>query len=119
MDLAIDIGNTCIKTGVFDGKELIRVQTYNSMEDLLKDEKLFMGIKRISVSSVTDAHIDLMNDIGSIPIRLFSKDTTIPLINKYQSPDTLGADRILASLGSFSLFPDRNVLTIDAGTCIK
>ena len=119
MNLAIDIGNTCIKTGVFDGKELLRVQTYNSMEDLLKDEALFKGIKCISVSSVTDAHIDLLNDKKSLPIRIFSKDTTIPLINKYHSPETLGADRILASLGSFSLFPDRNVLTIDAGTCIK
>lgn len=119
MNLAIDIGNTYIKTGVFESKELIRWQTFSSIKELSCDEALFQGIERIFISSVTDAHLKLMKDRNSIPTRLFSKDTTIPLINKYQSPETLGADRILASLGSFSIFPNRNVLTIDVGTCIK
>ncbi len=50
---------------------------------------------------------------------LFEASTPIPLKNLYQSTSTLGSDRIAASVGAFSLYPSQNVLTIDAGTCIK
>ena len=44
--------------------------------------------------------------------------TPTPFKNLYQTPSTLGKDRIAAVAGAFSLYPNRNVLVIDAGTCI-
>ncbi|MBT6766833.1 MAG: type III pantothenate kinase, partial [Prolixibacteraceae bacterium] len=36
----------------------------------------------------------------------------------YDSKETLGKDRIAAAVGAFDLYPDSNVLIIDAGTAI-
>ncbi|MDQ3192959.1 MAG: type III pantothenate kinase, partial [Bacteroidota bacterium] len=38
---------------------------------------------------------------------------------KYLSPETLGKDRLAAVAGASLVFPNVNVLVIDAGTCIK
>jgi type III pantothenate kinase len=38
--------------------------------------------------------------------------------NKYKSPATLGLDRLAGIIGARTLFPDKNCLVIDAGTCI-
>jgi type III pantothenate kinase len=40
-------------------------------------------------------------------------------VNKYDSPETLGKDRLAAAVAGNHLFPNQNVLVIDAGTCIK
>ncbi|MCE9540132.1 MAG: type III pantothenate kinase [Bacteroidetes bacterium] len=50
---------------------------------------------------------------------LFSNQTLVPLINLYQSANTLGSDRLAAAVGGASLFPGKNVVVIDAGTCVK
>ncbi|MFN3315754.1 MAG: type III pantothenate kinase, partial [Raineya sp.] len=42
----------------------------------------------------------------------------VPIKNKYQSPETLGMDRLAASIGAKSFFPDKPCLVIDLGTCI-
>jgi type III pantothenate kinase len=47
-----------------------------------------------------------------------SFQTPVPFTNRYKSPVTLGKDRIAAVAGAVSQFPGRNVLVIDAGTCI-
>jgi len=44
--------------------------------------------------------------------------TPIPLINRYRTPDTLGYDRIAAAVGAYTIYPEKNVLVIDAGTAI-
>ncbi len=38
--------------------------------------------------------------------------------NCYKTPETLGKDRIAAAVGGFDLYPDTNLLIIDAGTAI-
>ena len=37
----------------------------------------------------------------------------------YKSTSTLGSDRLAAAVGGNFMFPNKNVLIIDAGTCIK
>jgi len=49
---------------------------------------------------------------------VLSAKTNLPLINLYQTPETLGKDRLAAVIGGISLFPGSNVLVIDAGTAI-
>ena len=45
--------------------------------------------------------------------------TPLPLINCYETPETLGRDRLAAAVGAGTLHPQQNVLVIDCGTCIK
>ncbi len=44
--------------------------------------------------------------------------TPIPIRNLYQTPETLGKDRLAAVVGAHSLYSGRNVLVIDAGTAL-
>jgi type III pantothenate kinase len=44
--------------------------------------------------------------------------TSLPIENHYQTPETLGKDRIAAAVGANDLFPNQNILVIDAGTAI-
>ncbi len=44
--------------------------------------------------------------------------TKLPFTNKYLTPKTLGVDRLALVAGAKGQFPDKNVLIIDAGSCI-
>lgn len=44
--------------------------------------------------------------------------TKIPINNCYETPETLGMDRLAAAVGAYTLYPKSNCLIIDAGTCI-
>lgn len=52
------------------------------------------------------------------PLLRFSPDTPIPISNRYRTPETLGSDRLAAVIGASSLKPGKDLLIIDAGTCI-
>ena len=44
--------------------------------------------------------------------------TRLPIENIYETPETLGKDRLAAAIGANELFQDQNLLIIDAGTAI-
>lgn len=117
MDLTIDIGNTRIKAGLFENKELKTVRVYNDTQALLSDP-ILADVSRIMIASVTMAHEPIMNSLAHKNPILFTTATPVPLKNKYKT-STLGTDRLAASLGSMYFKPNANVLTVDAGTCIK
>lgn len=120
MNLVIDIGNTRVKAGLFKGMELLDLKSYSSLKDLAQDTDFIKKSKRMIIGSVVDGleeEINILQSLGSLHI--FKTDTKIPLKNLYKSASTLGSDRLAASLGAYYLFPSKNVLTIDAGTCIK
>lgn len=52
------------------------------------------------------------------PTIVLDHQTPLPLKINYQSPATLGVDRIAAATGSTVLFKGGNNLVIDIGTCI-
>jgi type III pantothenate kinase len=47
-----------------------------------------------------------------------NEHTELPIENLYETPETLGKDRLAAAVGANELFPDQNLLVIDAGTAI-
>jgi type III pantothenate kinase len=119
MNLALDFGNTRIKAGVFEGKKLVKHFIVNSNEELLHSKDL-KGINNCIIGSVTDKHsIVFENFSKKFNTLVFKSTTPIPLKNLYKSALSLGSDRLATSVGAYTLFPDQNVLTIDAGTCIK
>jgi type III pantothenate kinase len=48
----------------------------------------------------------------------FTSQTATPLTINYKTPETLGPDRLAASIGATILFPNKNVLVVNMGTCI-
>ena len=120
MNLVIDIGNTCVKAALFKNNHLIDHKTFNGFNELLADKALLNQAQHAIICSVVDGldkWYEKLNEV--LPIHLFTDKTKIPLINSYQSISTLGSDRIAAAVGAYSLYPNCNVLVIDAGTCIK
>ncbi len=120
MNFVVDFGNTRIKAGIFEGAELQHSYVFNSTAGLIEGLKQIPDFQNCIIGSVTAMHTEF---IKALPkgkkVILFEATTPIPLKNLYQSALTLGSDRIAGSVGAYSFYPNQNVLTIDAGTCIK
>lgn len=120
MNLIIDIGNTRVKAALFKERELVEVKTYNSLEKLTEDAAFYKQAERCFVGSVVgDMHYtaNILSDLKGLDF--FSAARPIPIKNSYKSTATLGSDRLAASIGAFSLYPQKNILVVDAGTCLK
>ena len=121
MNLIVDIGNTSTKLAVFEGKTLISQARINelSCQDL---EKELSGIKvqQAIVSSVKEVPLFIFElFLSNIPfVHLLSHKSKLPFNIEYDTPETLGSDRIAAVAGAFSMFAGKEVLVIDAGTAL-
>jgi type III pantothenate kinase len=122
MNLIIDLGNTQTKVGVFLGKELIRKLIFdkNTAFDVKKILAEFPEIKNSIVSSVINHNKDIINILQNKTHCLsFDINTKLFFTILYKTPETLGKDRIAAVAGAVALYPQKPLLVIDAGTCIK
>ena len=72
------------------------------------------------ISSVVNIEAAVVNTLArrSQHFVLFDHNTPVPIVNKYETPQTLGQDRLAAAVGAKSLCPNENLLIIDAGSAI-
>lgn len=126
MNLCIDIGNTRTKLALFAGNEL---RDFRAIEDKQEEAAIRLaldliaqyGVKNVLLSSVAQTGSPFLQSIStrlSCAIEL-THETPLPIINSYHTPKTLGKDRLAAVVGANALFPNDDLLVIDAGTCIK
>ncbi|MEM6841082.1 MAG: type III pantothenate kinase [Bacteroidota bacterium] len=118
MDLAIDIGNTTAKVGWFRQNQLEDVQSALNPEELAAYIQKRPPARAI-LSSVASTITPWQKVIpANCPTKVLSSTTPLPFQSDYRTPTTLGTDRIAAVAGAYTHFPHRNVLVIDAGTCV-
>jgi len=118
MNIAVDAGNTYAKIGWFDDDKMIRFQARLIWTDLIKEIRSHVP-ERIIFSSVSNSVADFKSALEiDVPILDLSPDTALPISKNYKTPETLGADRIAAAAGAQYLFPEKDLLIIDMGTCI-
>ena len=122
MNLTIDQGNSRTKVALFDDNgRIVKNFIYKSFaaSDI---EKLFSlyPITDSIISSVVNIEPAVVNALNrrSKHFVLFDHDTPIPIRNGYNSPETLGQDRLAAAVGASFLCPKQNILIIDAGSAI-
>jgi len=120
MNLILDIGNTRTKVSIFSNEKLIEHLSINIVdENFLLSFLNKYAIKRCIVSSVSDSSEQIIsllpNNVNTIKL---NKKTLLPIKNNYATKATLGSDRIAAACGAFHLYPNSNVLIIDAGTAL-
>lgn len=140
MFLALDIGNSAVKGGFFDDAELVRVFSVSresvsvsgssttsrwveALSPHLPDASLDgVGLASVVPSTATavTAALDALTDV---PVTLIRPTMPLPFELDYETPDTLGTDRLAAAAAGWARFgatasPPRSVIVVDAGTAV-
>jgi len=121
MNLALDIGNTRHKIGLFNESRLLESQVVTDWrtEDLLAYCNQ-AGVRSIILSSVAAPDESLRKTLNQyFDLLELTNETSLPFENQYTTPHTLGKDRLAAVAGAQALLPRQHCLVVDCGTCIK
>lgn len=133
MLLCLDVGNSQIYCGVYDGDDLaLQFRRTSSTRSSSDELGVFMraalrengvdpeSITRIAVCSVVP---DMIYSLRSCCQKYFQME---PLVMRpgirtglkisYKDPKEVGADRIADAVGAMKLYPDRNIIVVDFGT---
>jgi type III pantothenate kinase len=121
IQLAIDRGNSFTKISVFNGVSIV------AFEACLDDQ--LMSVFRSWMKAHQPGSIIVSDVRGDFPIREFEEEAgisiiplslslTFPFTIHYETPETIGQDRLANIAGATRLRPNSNVLIIDCGTCI-
>lgn len=121
MNLVIDIGNTQYKICVFHYQEMVFHSYYQKLDaqliqNLIAEHHITKGIYSDTrgINQVQFYQLFPKN----FPITELSHETSLPLKLDYETPLTLGKDRIAGAVGARTQFPEQPVLVIDIGTAI-
>ena len=121
MNLAIDIGNSSCKAGVYSTGKKKHVSFSGCRDSSMVHDLIgAYDIKKAILSNVRSdipVFLDQLEAAGIYTLVL-SDNTPLPFKLRYESPDTLGTDRLAAVAGAYSMFSSNNVLVIDAGTAV-
>ena len=122
MNLIIDIGNTATKLAVFQLDKIIKVQTVATKGMVFEVEKLLEKFSEIrqgllsTVRTMDNSEVETLQKL--LPIKILEASFKLPFENRYDTPLTLGVDRLALMAAAVKQCPNKNVLVIDAGSCI-
>ncbi len=123
--LVLDIGNTALKAACFQGRTLLKASRTNWTSSEEVEESLLrmlaLNPSKVLLSSVAGKkkEVDAFLKRAELDYAYFLPETPVPIQNKYETPETLGRDRLANAVAAATLFPKTPVVIIDAGTCIK
>ncbi|MDR0789550.1 MAG: type III pantothenate kinase [Bacteroidales bacterium] len=122
MNLVIDRGNTQDKVSVFKDSEIVFCEKYHrlSVEDLERLNSMYPLLKNAIYCSVAkdDNKEEIISFLKANYLFLDSDKWNTNIKIFYQTPQTLGQDRLAAVVGAYSLYPRTNSLIVDCGSCI-
>ena len=132
MLLAIDIGNTTIALGVFEGKTLVKEWRARSEREKTADEYGILLLDLLRLSGLEPSAVDgvvvssvvppLTPAFQELSLRLFGRKalvvgpglrTGMPLL--YDNPGEVGADRVVASIAAYEKYGGPCIV-VDFGT---
>jgi len=133
MILCLDVGNTQIYGGIFEGDQLTLQFRRTSQLRSSSDELGVFFRTVIRENDIDPKFIDQIAICCVVPDLLYSLRATCqkyfniePLVLKpgtktglkilYRDPKEVGADRIADAVGAVQLYPDRNIIVADFGT---
>ena len=122
MNLLADFGNSQIKLALYDGAHIVVQQAFKNgdawgtvLPQWKKDYTISGGILS-NVGALSDQEIlDRVQISGFLPLKSFTK---LPFTIAYQTPKTLGDDRLALAAAAAKQYPNRNTLIVDLGSCI-
>lgn len=137
MIIVFDIGNTVTKGAFFDGDRCVDLFHLTAL-DMQSRERLHETVTalygRYEVSDIgcvsvvpeaTDRLEKAISNVFGFELKRLTATSPVPLKMEYETPKTLGADRLAAAVAAHSLYgraPDgssRTVIAVDAGTAVN
>lgn len=133
MILSLDVGNTTIHGGVFEGDQL-KAQFRRTSEFRASSDELGIFLKTVlrendieptSISQIAICSVvpDAIHSLRNACLKYFSLNPFLlqagvktGLKIKYRNPLEVGADRIANSIAGTHLYPGKNLLIVDFGT---
>jgi type III pantothenate kinase len=130
MLLAVDIGNSRTTYGAYDGNELLRTFSHETLKDGGNvTGEFFHEMSRIprpdivgivsvvpEVTRKTGLFIDAI--LRNTPIRMIGNND-VPMVNRYGDPSAVGTDRLIASYAAYERWgkeAKKSLIVIDFGT---
>ncbi|MFV0564398.1 MAG: type III pantothenate kinase [Flavobacteriaceae bacterium] len=122
MNLILDIGNSFAKLAVYNGDSLVLCNRVNKTDLLQQAKQLkvqFPLVKSAIIASVGGVAVSDLETLKTM-FNLLELNALVklPFKNLYETPSTLGVDRIALVSAAATQYPGKNVLVIDAGTCV-
>lgn len=123
MNVVIDVGNTRVKFAVFNNGELAyRGCSYTDLKSWLSEHENELKESNLLVSGSGDIYSEGLNRIRAKFMKYVdftrANKLHLPICMEYETPKTLGVDRVADAVAAVKLFPGREILIIDAGTAI-
>lgn len=117
-DIVVDAGNTAIKAALIDNQNILEVKQNLKEFDLITLVNNYPNSK-VMIASVGSTLVNFINlVVNKERIYFLDESMKLPITNGYETPATLGADRLAAVCGAWAKMPNSDSLVIDIGTCI-
>ncbi|GMQ81842.1 MAG: type III pantothenate kinase [Rhodothermia bacterium] len=136
MILGFDIGNSSTKAAFFEKGNCLEVFTFSD-SDLQSSEQIEQILKQLAgrndisdagcvsvVPEITDRLEEAVGAVFGLQLRRLTTASPVPIEVRYETPETLGVDRLAAAVASHILFgrtddgTRRAVIALDAGTAV-
>jgi type III pantothenate kinase len=119
MNVTVDFGNTTAKVGIFKD-DILEARLFFHHPKELKEYLSQVSAENIIASSVSIPAAEILTWCAASGRKItLSSALPLPVKILYETPLTLGVDRIAAVCGALDLYPGQNTLVIDAGTCVN
>ena len=119
MNLCLDIGNSSSKLAVFKRKKLVFNKRYKRLpwKSILAIIKTY-DVSHTIISSTRHLNKELIQKLKrKSKVIVLDHTLNFSFKIKYQTPETLGRDRIAGIAGAWANFRKQNSLLADLGTC--
>ena len=121
MNLILDFGNSLTKYFFVNDDKILERGSFPSskFDQNILDIKSKRDTEKLIYSSVINIKRKQLSDVfnNTMIISLKDKDLKLPFTNQYKD-ETLGEDRVALVSSGLNLYPDKDLLIIDIGTCI-
>ena len=121
MHMTIDIGNTRVKIAVFEGPDMMvfRAIDREAFGQVVLEMRATYPISRaIYAHSGPDMTLSEKEALAGVSLVQLTPTLRLPFAVSYDTPETLGMDRVALAAGALSEFPGETVLVVSLGTCV-
>ncbi|HUW93918.1 MAG TPA: type III pantothenate kinase [Bacteroidales bacterium] len=121
MNLILDIGNTSTKAAIYEGNSLVRKERLETCDRGSLDK--FIGNSGPDKAIISSVMTDPASIISFLPgsiknVHHLTWKSAYPFKINYETPETIGVDRLAAATGAITKFNSHDLLVIDAGSAV-